>query len=102
MLTLKAIPEQQLYLATCYNPYNNSTDEEVTQFYDILRTTLENVPAHNFLLVPGDFNAKLGTDDVTFSYHTETNRNGEHLVDIMEEFNLCPANTKFMKSKNQL
>ena len=89
-------------VVSCYSPHNNSTDEEVTQFYDILRTTLENVPAHNFLLVPGDFNAKLGTDDVTFSYHTETNRNGEHLVDIMEEFNLYPANTKFMKSKNQL
>ena len=29
------------------------------------------------------------------------NRNGELLVDFMEEFNLFPVNTKFMKSKNK-
>ena len=49
-------------VVSCYSPQNNSTDEEVNQFYDTLRTTLEDVPAHNFLLVPGDFNTKLGTD----------------------------------------
>ena len=63
---------------------------------------MENVPAHNFLTIPGDFNAKLGPDDAKFTIHTETNRNGELLVDFMEEFNLFPANTKFMKSKNKL
>ena len=60
---------------------------------------MENVPAHNFLTIPGDFNAKL---DTKFTSHTETNRNGELLVDFMEEFNLFPANTKLMKSKNKL
>ena len=30
------------------------------------------------------------------------NRNVELLVDFMEEFNLFPANTKFMISKNKL
>ena len=63
---------------------------------------MENVPTHNFLTIPGDFNAKLGPDDAKFTSHTETNRNGELLVDFMEEFNLFPANTKLMKSKNKL
>ena len=31
-----------------------------------------------------------------------TNRNGEKLLDFMEEYNLCPVNTKFVKCKNQL
>ncbi|XP_063597238.1 uncharacterized protein LOC134773922 [Penaeus indicus] len=87
---------------SCYSPDNNSSDEETNQFYNTLRSTLENVPTQNFLLVTGDFNAKLGTDDAKFTFHTLTNRNGEHMVDLMEKFNLYPANTKFMKSKNQL
>lgn len=89
-------------VVSCYSPHNNSGDEEINQFYNTLRSTLEHVPAHNFLLVPGHFNAVLGTDDAKFTFHTETNRNGEHLVDLMEESNLYPANTKFMKSNNQL
>ena len=39
---------------------------------------------------------------VKFTFHTETNRNGELLLDFVEEFNLFPANTKFMKSENKL
>ena len=60
------------------------------------------VPTHNVLTILGAFNAKLGPDDAKFTFHTETNRNRELLVDFMEEFNLFPANTKFMKSKNKL
>ena len=62
---------------------------------------MQNVPADNFLTIPGDFNAMLGADDTKFTFHTETNHNGEFLVDFMEEFNLFPANTKFMKSENK-
>ena len=64
-----------------------------------LRSVMENVPAHNFLTIPGAFNAKLRPDDAKFTFHNETNRNGELLVVFMEEFNLFPAKTKFMKSK---
>jgi len=87
---------------SCYSPHNGSSDEDIDSFYNTLRSTLENVPAHNFLLVPGDFNAQLGPYDAQFTFHCRTNRNGEHLVDLMDEFNLCPANTKFMKSKHHL
>ena len=87
---------------SCYSPTNSSSDDDINDFYNGLRSVMENVPAHNFLTIPGDFNAKLGPDDAKFTYHTETNCNGELLVDFMEEFNLFPANTKFMKSKNKL
>jgi hypothetical protein len=50
--------------------------------------------------VTGDLNAKLGPDDARFTYNTQTNRNGDHLVDFMEEFNLFPANTSFIASRN--
>ena len=86
----------------CYSPTNCSSDDDINDFYNELRSVVENVPAHNFLSIPGDFNAKLGPDDAKFTFHSETNRNGEFLNDLMEEFNLCPANCKFMKSKNKL
>ena len=89
-------------IISCHSPHNNSSDEDINQFYNTLRSTLENVPKHNFLLIPGDFNARLGPDDAKFTFHSETNRNGEYLVDLMEEFSLCPANTKFMRSKHKL
>ena len=82
--------------------HNASSDEDIEDFYNTLRSTLENIPAHNFLVLPGDFNAKLGPDDAKFTFNTATNRNGEYLLDLMDEFNLCPANTKFMKRKHQL
>ena len=89
-------------IISCYSPHNNNSDADIEQFYNTLRSTLENVPAHNFLVILGDFNAKLGSNDANFTFHANINRNGEHLVDLMEEFNISSANTKFMKSKHQL
>ena len=89
-------------IISCYSPHNSSNEEELKDFYNIMRSTLEHVPAHNFLLVAGDFNAKLGADDAKYTYHLETNRNGDHLVDLAQEFSLLAANTRFKKSKNQL
>ena len=86
----------------CYSPINTSSDDDINDFYNGLRSVIENVPSHNFLTIPGDFNAQLGPNDAKFTFHTETNRNEEFLVDLMEEFNLCPANCKFMKSNNKL
>ena len=60
------------------------------------------MPKHNFLVISGDLNAKLGPEHARFTYNTETNRNGEHLIDFMDEFNLFAANTSFMKPKGQL
>ena len=95
--TLRQIQKQLLYRKS---PYNNSSDDDIEHFYTTLRYTIENIPAQNFLLIPGDFNAKLGPDDAKFTFHSKTNRNGEHLVDLIEEINLCPANNRFMKSSN--
>ena len=63
---------------------------------------MEQIPQHNFFSLTGDMNAKLGTPDVNFSFNGSTNRNGEMLIDFMEEFNLFSSNNYFMKPKNQL
>ena len=41
--------------------------------------------------------ARLGPEDALFTYNSDTNRNGEKLVEFMEEFNLVASNTRFMK-----
>ena len=92
----------KITLICAYSPHNSSPEHEVEEFYDTLRSTLDSVPPHNFLAILGDFNAKLGPDDVKFTYNTSTNRNGEMLIDFMEEFNLFSSNTNFMKAKSQL
>ena len=80
-----------------YSPTNVAPIEEVEKFYDDLRTAIHHVPAHNFLIILGDFNARLGPEDAPFTYHTNTNRNGEHLAALLTEHELLAANTLFRK-----
>ena len=63
-----------------YAPTNCADEVEVEEFYNDLRDTLQDVPAHNFLACIGDFNARLGPDEVPFTYHDVTNRNGKYLA----------------------
>ncbi|KAJ8384488.1 hypothetical protein AAFF_G00205090 [Aldrovandia affinis] len=80
-----------------YSPTNVAPVEEVEKFYEDLRTTVRDVPAHNFLAILGDFNARLGPEDAPFTYHDSTNRNGEHLAALLMEHELLAANTLFRK-----
>ena len=69
--------------------------EDVERFYDDLRTAIQHVPAHNFLIILGDFNARLESEDAPFTYHNNTNT--EHLAALPTEY-LLAANTRFRKS----
>ena len=57
---------------------------------------------HNFLLVCGDLNAKIGPEAAHFTYNRETNENGEALIDLIEEHNLLITNTQFQKPRRRL
>jgi len=87
---------------TCYSPTNVSEQVDIDNFYSILSHTIHSIPAHNFLILAGDFNAQLGVDNVKFSYHESTNRNGNKLFDFMFQHQLVATNTLFMKSANKL
>ena len=89
-------------LVCVYSPTNSSPLDEIEEFYTTLRTTIEQVPLHNFLVIAGDLNAKLGPDEAKFSFNPKTIRNGEMLIDILAEFNLYISNTSFMKPKGQM
>ncbi|ELU17539.1 hypothetical protein CAPTEDRAFT_213183 [Capitella teleta] len=69
--------------------------------YEDLGVAIREVPAHNFLAILGDFNARLGTGDAPFTHHNETNRNGRHLLELMTEHGLLAANIEFQKKRGK-
>ena len=85
-----------------YSPTNVAPEEEVREFYDELTSVAASIPAHNFLAILGDFNARLGPEDARFTLHEKSNRNGQHLTDLMVENQLLAANTLFEKRRGKL
>ncbi|KAF3841559.1 hypothetical protein F7725_007421 [Dissostichus mawsoni] len=78
-----------------YSPTNVAPSEEVEKFYEDLATAVRDVPAHNFLAILGDFNARLGPEDAPYPYHDSTNRNGAYLMALLMEHELLAANTMY-------
>ena len=83
----------------CYSPHNQLPEEEVEQFYHQLNVTVLEIPSHNMLFIAGDFNARIKSK---FSYHQNTNRNGEFLEEFLYSHNLVAGNTTFKKPKRKL
>lgn len=98
--TLNGNPETTV--VCCYSPHNEHPEEYVTHFYQELSTIINAIPAHNFLLICGDFNAQLGATDSLFTYSKNTNRNGKHMKDFMEQFSLIATNTRFQNRTSKL
>ena len=67
-------------------------------FYEKLRTTIEQVPSHNCLIILSDINARMGQ----YTYNTSTNNNGSQLIEMMEEYQLIAANSQFKKKRGNL
>ncbi|XP_062905778.1 craniofacial development protein 2-like, partial [Mobula hypostoma] len=84
-----------------YSPHNCS-EEKVVAFHSKLHEAVTSIPAHNFLAVLDDFNAQVGLKDIPYSYQDFTNRNGQYLVDFIQEHSLIAANTQFKKRAGKL
>ena len=87
---------------SCHSPHNSSSDTDATDFYNTLSDAIEDVPAHNVVLVLADFNAKIGPLSAHFTYNRSTNRNGTHLLDLMETHQLQASNLSFQKPARKL
>ena len=70
--------------------------------YDCLRRAIDSIPAHNLVMVVGDYNARIGAEDAKYTFHNATNRNGKYLLDFALEKNLIIANTRFQKRTGKL
>lgn len=86
-----------------YAPTSACSVEELDQFYNLLRKTVNSIPNRELLLVLGDYNAKVG--DTKDDDHIREvvgkhgigvrNERGEHFLDFCSEMGLFIANTNF-------
>ncbi len=89
-------------ITSTYAPTSAASEQAKQDFYSNLSESVSTVHAHNFLIILGDYNCRLGGDVTQHSYHEETSHSGEHLWDFMEEHALLACNTQFQKKKYKL
>ena len=82
---------------SCYFPTSISPEEKVAEFNSNRSDVISQIPANNVVFVCGDSNAKVGLANARKSFHKETSRNEEYLINLLETFDLVAANTTFEK-----
>ena len=83
-----------------YTPTEGSSECE--SHFENLLNAISMIPKHNVLVVLDDFNAHIGEIDAKYTYHLNTNKNGQHLLDLSSEKNLVITNTTFQKRRGKL
>ena len=100
----------QLSVTVVYAPTDCALSSAKDDFYTSLAEHLEQVKKHNIHLVLGDFNSRIGADshvaysDVVGSccYYDATNDSGERLVNLCQEYNLRPAQSRFPQPHSRM
>ena len=93
-------------LINAYAPTLSASDETKDQFYDQLHTVIDAFPKQEHLLLLGDFNARVGSDNESWPVCLgkqgigKMNNNGQRLLEICTWHNLCITNS-FFKTKPQ-
>ena len=86
-----------------YAPTSNAEEVEVEQFYEDLQDLLELTPKKDLLFILGDWNAKLGSQEihgVTGKFGLGVwNEAGQRLIEICQENALVIANTLFQQKR---
>ena len=88
-----------------YAPKSNAEEAEVEWFYEDLQDLLELTPKRYVLLIIGDWNAKVGsqeTPQVTGKFGLGVqNKAGQRLIKFFQENTLVIANTLFQQHKRR-
>ena len=90
-----------------YAPTSAAKEEDIDQFYIDLQRTMDNTAKQDVLIVMGDLNAKVGSDDGAWNgvigQHGigEENERGERLLNFCSSNNLVITNTLFKQTKLQ-
>jgi len=91
----------ELTIVACYAPTEQADDEEKDIFYDQLQKLIQEVPAHDMLIVIGDMNARVGNNNTGRERYIgphgcgSINNNGERLCHLCEENLLVVGGTLF-------
>ena len=91
----------QVYAST-----SNAEEAEVEWSYGELRDLLELIPRKDVLFITGDWNAKVGSQEITgvtgkFGLGVQ-NKAGQRLIEFCQENTLVIANTLFQQHKRRL
>ena len=85
---------------------SNAEEAEVERFYEDLRDLLELTPQKDVLFIIGDWNAKVGSQEipgVTGKFGLGIwNETGQRLTEFCQENTLVIANTLFQQHKKRL
>ena len=89
-----------------YAPTSNSEEAEVEWFYEDIQDLLELAPEKDVLLIIGDWNAKVRSQEIpgvtgTFGLGVQ-NEPGQRLTEFSQEGSLVIANTLFQQHKRRL
>ena len=89
-----------------YAPTSNAEEAEVERFYEDLQELLELTPKKDVLFIIGDWNAKVGSQEITgvtgkFGLGIR-NEAGQRLIEFYQENALVIANTLFQQYKRRL
>ena len=89
-----------------YTPISNAEKAEVEPFYEDLQDLLELTPQKDVLFVIGDWNAKVGSQEipgVTSKFGLEVqNEAGQRLTEFCQENALVITNPLFQQHKKRL
>ena len=89
-----------------YGPTTDAKEAEVDQFYEDLKHLLELTPKNSVLSIIGDWNAKVGRQEITkitgkFDFGVQ-NEAGQRLTEFCQENMLVTANTLSKQLKRRL
>ena len=89
-----------------YAPTSNAEDAEAEQFCEDLQDLLELTPPKDFLFIIGDWNAKVGSQEIPgvtgkFGLGVQ-NEAGQRLIEFCQESTLFIAKTLFQQHKRRL
>ena len=95
-------------LIQVYAPTTNAEEAETEQFYEDLQDLLELTPKKDVLFITGDWNAKVGSQEIPevtryliFDLGVQ-NETGQRLTEFCQENALVIANTLFQQHKRRL
>ena len=95
-----------IILIQVYAPTSNAEEAEVEWFFEDRKDLLELIPKRDVLFIIGDWNAKLGNQEipgVTGKFgHGVRNEAGQRLTEFCQENLLFIAKTLFQQHKGQL
>ena len=88
-----------------YTPTSNTEEAEVQWFCEDLQDLLELTPSKNILFIKGDWNAKLGSQEIPwvtgkFGLGIQ-NEAGQKLIEFCQENTLVIANTLFQQNRRR-